>query len=588
MCRLCRVFAAAAWLWILLALSATAAPPPDPLRFISDKANLVLKVENPRKLIEAVRALDAFKQAEQLDGARNALDTAQVRRFFEFIAYYETDLGAAWPDLLDKLAGGGIAVGSTINNPADNPVLFAVQARDEALLAKFLERAVEVLEQEMARTESKDKVVKDDYRGVDVLHFGKDLHACRIGSALLFANQLGALKAGIDQNAENDAKGVELAKNAANSTRATKARTLLPKNPDVWAWYDLAYLKGRPEAKELLVSRRNNTPVTVLFAGYLDVVRRAEFVAVGLYEQKDGFSLSVRMPAGRDGMADDVELHLPRDAKAGGSLPLLEPPGVIFSHSFYLDAGALWTKRGQIMSEQNLKQFEKGVKDASRFLPGASIDKLLIQSGVHHRIVAVQRALTAGYKTEPQVRVPASAFITTMRDPAYGKSMELLVRGGVALASTQVSVKLFEDRHADVPLFGYTFPEDGKFPNDPQGIRFNFTPSFAVVGDQIVFASTKELCIELIDILQRDDRSRLDPQNMQMRVYATGFGDLLNASPDQLLAQTILNQAVSEAQAKKQVDQLLKYLRTLGSVRVATDYTDNEFHFDVEWKAEKQ
>ena len=54
----------------------------------------------------------------------------------------------------------------------------------------------------------------------------------------------------------------------------------------------------------MLVSPRNNIPLTVLFAGYLDVVRRAEFVALGLYEQKDGFSLSVRMPAGRDGMAD--------------------------------------------------------------------------------------------------------------------------------------------------------------------------------------------------------------------------------------------------------------------------------------------
>jgi hypothetical protein len=310
-------------------------------------------------------------------------------------------------------------------------------------------------------------------------------------------------------------------------------------------------------------------------------------VAAGLYEQKDGFALTIRMPAGREGMADDVELHLPRDTKAGGSLPLLEPDGVIFSHSFYLDAGVLWTKRAQIMPEQNLKPFEKGVKDASRFLPGSSIDKLLIQSGVHHRIIAVQRALTAGYKTEPQVRIPAFAFITTMRDPAFGKSMELLVRGGAALASTQVSVKLFEDKHGDVPLFGYTFPEDGKFPDDPQGVRFNFSPSFTVVGDQIVFASTKELCIELIDILRKEDRAHLSPQNMQMRVYASGFGDLLNASPDQLLAQTILNQAVSEAQAKKQVDQLMKYLHTLGSVRVATDYADKEFHFDVEWKANR-
>ena len=75
---------------------------------------------------------------------------------------------------------------------------------------------------------------------------------------------------------------------------------------------------------------------------------------------------------------------------------------------------------------------------------------------------------------------------------------------------------------------------------------------------------------------------------MQMRIYAKGVGELLNASPEQLLTQTILSQAVSEAEAKKQVDQLLKYLRNLGSVRIETDYSANEFRFDIGWQAGKK
>ena len=153
------------------------------------------------------------------------------------------------------------------------------------------------------------------------------------------------LNAGIDQHVENIAKGGKPAKNAPNSASVAKARKLLPEKPSVWFWYGLDYLKGKPEAKELFTTPRDNTILTFLFAGYLDVARRADFIAGGLYENKDGFSLSIRMPAGRDGMADDVELHLPRDPKVGGSLPLLEPDGVIFSHSFYLDVGVLWTKR---------------------------------------------------------------------------------------------------------------------------------------------------------------------------------------------------------------------------------------------------
>src|SRR5262249_28859711 len=152
-------------------------------------------------------------------------------------------------------------------------------------------------------------------------------------------------------------------------------------------YYGFDYLKARTEAKDVLTTPRNNTIFTFAAAGILDIVRRADFVAAGIYQKPDGLTLSVRMPAGRDGMADAVELHLPRDPNVSGTLPLLEPKGVIFSHSFYLDLGTFWEKRAKIMSAMNAQEFETGVKNASRFLPGTSIDKLFVQSGVHHRLV---------------------------------------------------------------------------------------------------------------------------------------------------------------------------------------------------------
>src|SRR5205807_1457368 len=96
-----------------------------------------------------------------------------------------------------------------------------------------------------------------------------------------------------------------------------------------------------------------------------------------------------------------------------------------------------------------------------------------------------------------------------MREESFGKSLQALIRGGAFFLSTQVSLKLFEDKHGEVPLFGYRFPEDGKFPDDPQNLRFNFTPTFALVKDQFIAASSVELCKELIDILQKEDRTKL-------------------------------------------------------------------------------
>jgi hypothetical protein len=576
------LLATAGWL-LLFAGPIVAASSQDPLRFVSDKTDLVVKVDNPRKLIEAVTALEAFKQAEKLDAVQQFFDTPQARRIFEFIAYYERDLGAKWPELLDKLAGGGMVLSAKIKDGMDDPVLLAIQATDEALLAKFVERAVAAIEQEMARNESKDKVSREKYQDFETLHIGKDLHACRLGSALLVSNKPEALKAGIDQHFENMPKRDRPAKNMLNSPSYERARKLLPANPLVSLYYGFNYLKGRQEAKNLLTDQRENTTLTFLAAGVLDVVRRSDFVMAGILQKSDGFSLSVRMPAGRDGMAEDVELHLPRDAKVSGSLPLLEPKGVIFSHSFYLDLGTFWTKREKIMNAMNAKDFETAVKNASRFLPGTSVDKLLVQSGVHHRFV-VANAGNQGYKVEPKVKLPPFAYVGSMRDESFGKSLQSLIRAGAFLASTQVSLKLFEDKHGEVPLFGYRFPEDGKFPDDPQNLRFNFTPTFAAVKDQFIAASSVELCKELIDLIQKEDRAKPITQNLQMRLYAKGGGDFLSASSEAILTQTILSQAIPEAEAKRQVEELLKFVRNLGVVRIETDYTAKDFRFDIEWK----
>jgi hypothetical protein len=555
----------------------------DPLRFIPDKTDLIVKVERPRELIEGITKLDAVKQAGRLDVVRQFLDSAQSRRVLEFIAYYERDFGAKWPELLDKLAGGGIALGAKIAPGDNNPILLAIQGTDEALVKKLVERASSILEQELALGDSKDKVAKEKYKDFDVLRLGKDFCACRIESALLVSNKPETLHTGIDQHISNTTKGGATQKNILAVEGLAKAKKLLPPNPQLWLWYGFDYIKSLPETKDLFVTPRNNTVLTFLFAGYLDIARRSDFMAAGLYRHDDGYSLTIRMPAGRDGMAEDVELHLPRDAARNGTLPLLEPKNVIASHSFYLDLGAFWEKRDKMMSPANAKDFEKGVKEASRFLPGTSIDKLFTQSGPYHRLVAVHRDKSL-YKVEPQLKLPDFGYVVAMRDPAFGKSVEVLVRGGAALASTQVSLKLFEEKYGDVAILGYRFPEDGKFPADEQNLRFNFVPCYAVVQDQAIAASSVELCKELIDIVKKEDRSKLITQNMHFRGHATGALTALSASPEQLLTQTILNQAVSEAEAKKQVEQLLKYLEKLGTLDVETDYTAKNFRFDVRWR----
>lgn len=585
--RLFRFLAAS--LLLCIAFPLQAADPHDPLSLIPDKANLVIKIEKPRQFVESLTNLEVAKEAERLDIVRQLLDSAQARRIFEFIAYAERDLGAKWPELLDKLAGNGIALGAHIAEGDDNPVLLVMQGTDEAMVKKFVEKAAILFEAVAGGPNAKEKLTREKYKEVETLHFGKGLLAARLEKALLVSNNAVMLKGGIDQYWSNMKSGPPTSRSVADVPNLQKARKLLPASPHLWLWYDLAYLKNIPGAQDVLKTPRDNIIFTFIAAGILDIVRRSDYVIAGLYETKEGFDISLRMPAGRDGMADDVELHLPRDPKISGSLPLLEPKGVLFSHSFYLDLNTLYTKRDKIMSGQSAKDFDEGVKQISRVLVGTSLDKLFAQMGPHHRLVAVQRPPTAAYKIEPQIRIPAFAYIASMRDPKFGRSVETLIRGGVALATTSgaFTIKLVDGKHSDISYFGYRFPESGKFEADTQNIRFNFTPTFAAVGDQYIVASTQEFCFELIDYLKKEDRSKPITSNMQMKGFAEGVGAYLNYSPELLLTQTILSQAIPEAEAKKQVDQLLNFINKLGSIQIGTEYLKNEFHFDIHWRFKK-
>jgi hypothetical protein len=120
----------------VLLLAATA--PANPLEYIPDSVQIVVKAPAPRQLAEAFTRLDAAKKARQLAPIKAALDSA-----------FERELGAPWPELLDRIAGGGIAVGAHFGN--DKPAILVLDGTDEKLSEKAFDLFVEIVGDELQR-----------------------------------------------------------------------------------------------------------------------------------------------------------------------------------------------------------------------------------------------------------------------------------------------------------------------------------------------------------------------------------------------------------------------------------------------------
>src|SRR5262249_23770643 len=295
---------------------------------------------------------DLLKQLQGFEGIRELYDSTNYHRFQQLLAYFEKQLGVDRLEMIDRLAGGGI-VGAVKFGPQPPPGLLIIQGKDEAMTKRFADTALQVLEQELARQESKEKPEKSKYRNVETVHIGKDkFYLAVAGSALLVSNAEAGLRGAIDLHLDG-------AKNSlAHATRTEQARKLL--DPDLLAWMclNMETVRKAPQAKEVFMLPRNDVNLTVLFGGLLDVAGRAPFLCGGVYPDEHGFVASFRLPAGREGMPDALTVHVP-PAGQPGSRPLLEPKGVLYSGSFYLDLSKFWEFRAKLFNSKQVKTFEQ-------------------------------------------------------------------------------------------------------------------------------------------------------------------------------------------------------------------------------------
>jgi hypothetical protein len=576
--RLLSRFAAGLCLCALFAGTSAADTQASPLALVADSADLLVQIKSPRRLVENLTNLDAVKQLQQFPSVKEFLNSTTARRNYQFLAYFEKELGADRLELLDRLAGDGVVLATKFGDKA--PVLLVIQGKDQKLMKQFVEAALKILDQELARQEVKERPIKEAYQGVETIRFG-DFCGAVVGSTLLVSNNEKAVQGALDLYAGKSKKSM------AEVASVADAAALLPAEPLASLWINMEGVKQQPGFKEFYAAPRD-IPQTLVYGAVVDALGRSPFVSIGLCQNQDGLQLSGRLPRGREGMSAVKAVFLPPDGQPG-SRPPLAPKGVLYSESFYLDLAPIWADRAKLFSAQQVKSLEEADKNSGKFLSGLQLNKLLTEAGPYHRFVAAEQA-TAGYKITPKQHIPAFAVVSEMREPeSFGRNLETVLRGAALLATTQVKLKMNEEKYKDCDIVSYRFPEDAPYKGDNGGYRFNFSPSFTRVGNQFVASSTTELCRELVDELQKEAKQAPGgaATTRQARLIPGGVADLVKAFEDTLITQTILDQAVPPDAAKRQVEAFVQWVRGLGEVDLDESYSTNEFQFDLRWKAGK-
>ena len=550
-------------------------PAPDPLRLVPDAADLIVKVEQPTRLLDLAVQLASMQELQAFPGYRDYFESTNYRRFRQLVAYFEKELGKPWHELVDELAGGGGVF--ALKFRGDMPVLLGVvQGKNPELVKKFADLALTVAEQELARLEVKERPRKEKYRGVEVVRVGAYYHAAVLDGAIIASNAPRAIEAAIDLHLDKSPKSI------LTVGTLTEARKLLPADPLAWAWLNLDPLHRAEGAKPLFELPGDQPQLHILYGGYFDVLKRAPFVAAAFTQERHGPVLTIRLPKGTQGMHEAMTAHTPPDGT--GLLPLLEPKGTLYTTSYYMDVVKFWELRAKLFNPAQLAGVEQFEKESARYLLGTRFSKLLRCVGPRQRLV-VARQYETGYATKPQTRLPAFAWVIDLREPeAFAKAIEPPLRSLGLLASFGADMTLFEEKHGGWKIVGYRFVENDKNKANTNGILFNFSPCFVRVGDQFVFSSTLELARTLADEIDKQakaPKAHTDSAAVRSRFHWDGLAAYFDAIRDQLVTATILGDGSPPDEAKNQVELLIEFLNRLGSVELTTVYEPERFRYDI-------
>jgi hypothetical protein len=545
----------------------------DPLRLVPAQADVILKVEQPRQLVETLTTLEPLQPIYQLQVVREYLDSTNARRLNQLLSYFEKELGVSRLEMLDRLAGGG-AVAAVKFAPDPVPALLVIQGKDEELLRRFIKLAVEVVEQELARQDNKGRPETTTYRGIDGLKFGDKLFLARVGAALLIGSTAQTVQAGIDLHLDGEQNSL------LRSPRLAEGRQLLTGTPLLWLWLNFEKAREQPKFKVVFDTFTTDPATALFFGGLPDVLRRTPCLALGLFKETDGFALRLRYPRGRDGMGEAAQLVLP--GPDNEAPPLLEPKNVAFSASYYLDLHRAYTNRTKLLNAQAQKGLQELEKKTGPVL-GGKLGEILSQAGAHQRLIATAQDKSTFYKRVPPQRLGAAyAVVQEMRDPAFAKSVEGILRAVSLFGIAKFGLKSFEDKVGDVTLVCYRFSEETEVKEDKLGIRYNFTPCFGAVGNQFFVSSTVELGRELVGLLQKEaGRREKSTSGVRAQLYFAGQATGLRYNPEQAMAQAMLTQALTAEDARKQAALLVRVLEGLGTARLETSYDANVTRYDL-------
>jgi hypothetical protein len=175
-----------------------------------------------------------------------------------------------------------------------------------------------------------------------------------------------------------------------------------------------------------------------------------------------------------------------------------------------------------------------------------------------------------------------------MREPEkLATTASAALRAAAFAAGLKVKMSLVEEKVGDITLVGYRFADDQpESLGEVRNVLPYYSPCFARVGDQFFVCSTLELGRDLVGILKAEKKTR-STDAVNSRIYGAGGAEYFQSFDQVLITQSVLDRAMSVADATAETKAGLALLRSLGPLDVRVRYDAERFNYDFRLKGLK-
>lgn len=436
-----------------------------------------------------------------------------------------------------------------------------VDSQDAQLLRRAHDLFAGFARDDAKKRNQPDRVQGADYRGGTIWTLGENQAHCIVGTRLILANRVSAIKTALDLRAGDG-------KSLASQQGYRAARQVADEESIALACLNLAAIKQNPLIRAALAQEAN--PLSTLFLHSLtESLREANWLILDVQAQGHALSLTATVDAKKPGADALGSFTWPQKADQG-TLPNLSVPRRIAAMSLYRDLHAFYAAKDKLFPERTsgLIFFENmmGIFFSGRDLS----EEVMAATYPQIRLVAARQE----YDRElgmPSVQLPAFAAIFRLRnskqggamaEEAWQKAIGLVntVRGQQALPGLVFDRDTFDGTKFTVSYFSSAEEKD----KTGLDVRFNFRPSIVRIGEYLVLSSTDGLAKDLIATLKREqenDSRRTAGIQTLLEIDGPQLVSILAANRKHLARHNMLEKGSSLPQAEGQIDALIAIVR---------------------------